>query len=437
MFDLLSVDLVELIARILEERCDLLALRCVSRYLYHATHAPFVSAWFNTLTVDFTPRSLQRLANIARRDDLAPAVRCLRVGHCYRSLTVTPSGSIAEIRQARILGEDHSWPRLENGCLDLASQPAAEFMAVLSRFTRCVDICVTDDLSDAPEDSDEEDSEDANATGLSPVDACYIMFSLLDRQKGLRVQGFTIDFYRDQGSWSKKKSQLPPDLVDFLAGSSWSSHLQHLDIRLEIECLTSTTMDLIVSAMSARSMKLSFPNWVGGEAFLGQLAEAAQVPALTELKLHNIRQVSSQTLARAIARFKGSIKSLYMDRVAMSCGELGTLFGQLQSESLPALESVTVETLFKIFFCPLRQNRGLGEQCDGIFEFTQTSFRSKTRVTGVRYRGSGEGMQLVLQALADDSNYYSIRDAVMGRPGLPNTKDNSKNMIGQVVKRFT
>jgi hypothetical protein len=144
MLQCLSAELVELIARGLDDRFDLLRLRLACRYLYHATYAVFVAAWSTTLTTDLTPGSLRRLSSIARRHDLALAVRCLRIGDCGLPHEERYVSIQARERQVANVVRRRWWPRFENGCLDLASKQVVEFMAIVNHFALCAEIRVGD-----------------------------------------------------------------------------------------------------------------------------------------------------------------------------------------------------------------------------------------------------------------------------------------------------
>lgn len=173
MFNKLSLELVDLIVVELDWS-DLLTLRYVCRYLWQATYAQIAKARFATLDIDFSLRCLCRLANLGRHNGLASAVRCLRI----------------KTHWELPLGDGHLWPRLQNGCLDLAAQPTADFRTSLIRFTRCTKISIIDEigLSNTLDDSGGTDA------AVTILDACHIMFSLLGKLEGPRIREFEADF---------------------------------------------------------------------------------------------------------------------------------------------------------------------------------------------------------------------------------------------------
>ncbi|KAI6081333.1 hypothetical protein F4821DRAFT_249519 [Hypoxylon rubiginosum] len=430
MLNLLSVKLIELIACALDDRVELLALRCVCRHLYQATSVIFTRAWFTTLTIDFTPRCLHRLSNITKHDDLTLAVRCLRVADCYRPPMIRPLGLHEHDRRTRVLGEGLLWPQTAGGFLDLTSQQVNQFTVLLARFSLCTEICVTDDLDESPHPDDRAD------TKLFPIEACYIMLNLLARYRDLHIQNFTISF--DRALKSDKTTRMPPGLTDLLVLSSWPTHLHHLNITWKIyddSVSASVVMDLMIMAKCAQSMKLSLPNSPVSEDIFQFISQAPQLPALTELTLSDIHWLTPDILSAVIARFQGSLKSLHIDHVTLSDGDFNTFFGLLAGQNLPVLESITVADCFRVFFCPLRLNQDALKQCGGKSEFTLRHFRHKHRVNGMRYRGSGDGMRLALQTLADNSCYQL--GAGPPSPGLVDTGDYVGDRVGHIVEKFT
>ncbi|OTA80647.1 hypothetical protein M434DRAFT_401665 [Hypoxylon sp. CO27-5] len=426
MLDLLSVELIELIAHSLDDRVELLALRLVCRHLCEATSVLFARDWFTTLTIDFTPRSLIRLTNITRYEYLTLAVRCLQIADCFRPPIVRPLGVHVHDRPARVLGEGLPWPRLENGNLDLTSRLVNDFMALIARFSLCTEICVTDGLDELPQDDDDTD------TKLTPLDACYIMFSLLEKHGGFQIQSFTIRLDRSL-HLGGNTAQLPQGLADLLVRTSWPSHLKQLNIAWELNHeLVNRTMDLISTATCLQCLRLSFPGSPLSETMLQLLSQAPRIPALTELKLSSIQWLTPNTLSGSVARFQESLKSLHIDHLNLSEGDFNTFFGLLADQNLPALESITVADCFRVFFCPLRVKADTLERCGGRFEFTLRHFRRKSRVSGVRYCGSGEGMRLTLQTLADNSSYRV--GAGPSSPGL--MIEYVGDLVGHVVEKF-
>lgn len=423
MLDILIVELIELIARALH-KADLLAVRCVSRYLREATSAVFATAWFTTITIDFTPRSLRRLTNIVQHNDLALAVRCLRVGNCNRPPIIRPLGFHEHDRQTRVLGEGHSWPHLENGCLDLASQLVNDFKALLARFSRCMEICVTDGLDEGSQ------NDDGARTQLRPVEACYIMFSLLGTHRELRIRSFVIHF--DRGIAYDTAARLPPGLADLLAQASWPSHLQHLKIAWNLDDgLVSPTIDIVSTAMCAQSLELSFLRSPLSERTLQLLGQVPQLPALTKLRLGEIHGLTPNTFHGFIERFQGTLKSLRIDNVSPGTS-YNTVLGILANQNLPALEDIAVTSSSRVYFCPLIQRQDVLKRCGGRFEFMLRWRRRKNRVSGVRYRGSGEGMRLALQALADNSSYQ--RSEGLPDVGISDMIDYAREGVGHVVE---
>ncbi|KAJ2997171.1 hypothetical protein NUW58_g730 [Xylaria curta] len=428
MLDMLSVEIVEMIVHALEDKTSLLALRCVSRYLCKATFALFATNWFTTLVIDFTPRSLQRLSNISKSQDLKSRVRCLLVGDCYRPPVVGPLGGHGDDDQTRVLGEGHTWPRLESGCLDLESQPTKDFSAALRGFTGCTEICVTDDL-----DGETDDDDDSTSTGLSLADTCYIMLSLLGTDGGLQIPSFAFMF--EQHSYSALAERLSPNLVDILTQSSWSSHLKNLEITWEVctETANSTMVDLITTA--GRLKSLSFRHMLFNNGVFQQLADAPQVPALTKLEILDLTAISPSVISNAIARFQLSLKSLRIKAVKMANhGEFDTFLKLLSDQSLPALESVTIEDCLNVFFCPIRLKQSTMEQYGGVLEFVLKGFRRKARVSGIRYRGSGEGMRLALRTIRDSTRDKSW--SVFSESDLPVMFSHNGERAWHTVKRL-
>lgn len=380
MLNRLSPELVELIAGELHWS-DLLALRSVCRYLWRATYAQFTAARFATLDLDLTPRNLLRLTNIAQHGELASAVRCLRISTRY--LLKTPVA----------LGEGHSWPRLENGCLDLTRQPAKDFRNSLIRFTRCTEVRVVQGLF--PLDGKPDD-----VTGIKFTlqDAWYIMLSLLGKDEGLLIREFVADFALSP--LSTRETRLPPSLVDGLAQTSWSSHLQHLDISWVItEEIANVLAGLVIAAVHVRSIVLHLQP-CGSEsasaqaAFFEQLVQAPQLPPqLNKLKLTYILDgVAPETLSRVIARFQGSIKSLLLGMRHYSAEDFHTFRVLLAKQNLHLLEWVG---LYGDFGGVTLTH--LPEQCRGKFEWRV----DPGLAIWTEYTGSGEEMRLALQTFAD------------------------------------
>ncbi|KAI1758789.1 hypothetical protein GGR53DRAFT_515914 [Hypoxylon sp. FL1150] len=425
MLNLLCVELVELIARALDNRYELLVLRLVCRHLRRATSVLFTKAWFTTLTIDFTPRCLHRLSNIAQRDDLALAVRCLRVADCYRSPRIRPSSFRMLNRETLVFGEGLLWPRTADGILDLTSQPVNHFTELLARFRLCTEIRVTDEIGHPNDRSD---------TYLCPIDACYIMLNLLARHRDLYIQSFIIKFDRARDS---KTTQMPTGLADLLVLSSWASHLHRLSITWTTDTdpiAASVTMDLIRMATCAQSLTLSLPHSMN-ENIYKLVSQAPQLPALTKLTLGKFDWPPPDMFPNIIARFRGSLKRLHVEGAFRSPGALNSFFGLLAGQNLTALESITVADGFGTFFCPFQFNQDALQQCGVIFEFTLRFSCGGERVNGIRYRGSRGGIRHALQILADTSYYQEGAGPPI--PALMGMEGYKGDGFGRVVKRFT
>ncbi|KAI1839891.1 hypothetical protein JX266_013904 [Neoarthrinium moseri] len=154
---------------------------------------------------------------------------------------------------------------------------------------------------------------------------------------------------------------------------------------------------------------------INTEAFFHQLAQASQVPALSELSLRDTFRVPPETLCNAIARFKVSSKFLSLMKCVMSDDGLRNLFKLLVAERLPMLEATTVADFSRLFFYPLRLRQDVLQHCVGRFDFTLRYF-------------TGAGMPFGLCALADNPTY-----SVPGSPGRMDMKQYTGDSVGHIV----
>ena len=404
MFNKLSFELLERIAACLDDSVDLLTLRLVCRRLWSATDNLFASTWFRIVTVDFTPRSLLRLENIAHHEFLRESVRLIRVGSCKRPPAITPLGLHPPDYTTKAYGEGNSWSRTESGSLDLDAPFIRDIQDLLLRFTRCTEISVTDVLG-APNGLDK-------TLGLSAVDALILMCSVLAHQEVTHIENFTIVFRR-----RLIYPRLDPLLRTIINSpsfqASWSS-IRYLRICWSIEEeIVDLTLDLIVRATSLRSLLLHSGLISSPDPFLHRLAQSPSVPALTYIACTTLMGVTPNTLAGVILRSKDSLISIRLGIVNIVPGDWNVFFGLLEREEFPFLETIAVTRPHKAFFCPLRMR-----QCGGQFEFLLNSYQNKTRVKGVRYTGPRPGMKLALKALANQSSY-----SLKGEPQSPGYPD--------------
>ncbi|KAI2627626.1 hypothetical protein GGR54DRAFT_423540 [Hypoxylon sp. NC1633] len=389
MLNTICVELVELIAKSLDDRKDLLALRCVSRYLSNATFPVFAKAWFTRLDIDFTPRCYRRLVGITRSQELTDAVRWISVNACDRF--ATEAYWLHEDDEfARYLGQGYSWPRCEDNSIDLSSQQLMAFQSVIASFSHVKDIGVTNELG-----------EGINMEGLTPMDACYIMLSFLQRNVKNRIQTFTIDFWQDVASY--ELVTIPPRIADLLVQTTWSSQLQHLDIWWAVtDGHVNPTVDLISTAMSARSMDIGFPHSAGDTVFQ-RLIQIPQLPTLAHLTISVMGLYEPDLLTRFIARFQRSLKTLCIQKLIMHAENVPVFYDLLAELDLPALELIVVKRCRHTLFCSLPEQQDVLERCGGRFNFARgyDEILGRDVVYGVQYRGSGEGMRLALRAIAD------------------------------------
>ena len=408
MLDQLSVELSEHIAACLDDRLDLLALRLVCRHLRSATDNLFVRTCFQTLKIDFTPRSLLRLENIAHHEFLRESVRHIRVGKCGRPPVIKPFDLHPHDHLTKVYGEGNSWQRTESGSLDLDSPFIRGIQNLLLRFTRCTEISIADTLG--------RSSGPDNTLKLTAVDVLILMCSLLARQKVPRIESFNILFIR-RLTFPRLDPLLHTTLNSPSFQASWS-YIRHLKICWPIEdIIADLTLDLIIRAPRLHTLFLRSGLSLSADLFLRRLAQSPSLPTPTDISLGILMDVTPKALAGAILRFKDSLIAMRLYAVKIVNEDWSALFGLLRGEGFPFLQTIVVKRPFKAFFCPLRMRQDVLSECGGQFEFALNSCQNKTRVKSVRYHGTPSGVQLALKALANQSTYSLLTEPQS--PGYP------------------
>lgn len=422
MLDALTTELVEHIVGFLDNRSDLLSVRLVCRQLYLKSFTTFATAWFHTVVSDLTPQSLRRLETIAHHEKIRVFVQKLRIDYCGKSYQGP-------------LGRGNDWPRNESGCLDPSSSIARTLHDWLAtRLVRCREFEVADGCGRLPE-------KDSTDTSLSPTDAVQLLFFAIAAGDGLPVRSFRVHLDR---CTPMNPSQLSPGTLNSRPFRSlWASHLQDLELSwvLEQDGWFEAVLDLIITATHLKTLRLRWPacGTTDTQQFIHRLAEAPTVPALTDLKL-GLYGISHATLSNLLLRFKGSLTSLYIRHSHLASGTWGAVFRHLRQNDFSHLECITSFGCKEdprpgyVFFCPLRQKPIMVQNCGGTFEFTTAFYGSRVRVTGVRYRGTGMGMRLALQAL-EESNYAVYKNGPPS-PGCPDQRTGISECLGSLVRSF-
>ncbi|KAH9906949.1 hypothetical protein F4778DRAFT_605187 [Xylariomycetidae sp. FL2044] len=415
----LPVEIIDLIAHELDDD-SLFSLHSVSRRLCQATCGIFAKTWFATLTVDFTPRCFRRLSGISQRQEFASSVRKIVVGRCNKP-GVT-----------KYLGEDYIWTKLGSGYLDLESYPAKEFSTVLRRFTNCDEIFITDSLPERYESIDGVHPPHVPAP-LKLLDVLRIIGSALNSHVGFPIHRFHLTL--ETLYHSNSLEAIPQALGGILSNSYWPSHLKQLDINQGVDYAVSCSgiVELLASAKNLESFRLDFKGFRARQLFR-KLLDAPQVPALTHLTLGNFKLDLYTQIYEVAQRFRATLRTLHLNRLDFFGQAWRPFLRLLSIQDLPHLESFTIQDCIHVYFCPLRLKQDEMARCGGCFEFTIRHFRNKGRVSGVRYRGSGEGMRLALRAIAEESYYY-LRDDNPDR-GYPDMGSYTGDAIGHVVEEL-
>ena len=412
MLDQLSAELIEHISSLIEDVVDLFSLRLVSRYLHSTTYRTFATRCFRTIVLDFTPRSLLRIAKIARYETLRDSVRHIRAGSVLENTPI-------------IFGEGHIWPREQSDLLDLTSPLVRGIQDLLLRFSRCNEMSATDESSHYL-------CRDGEDTWLSPMDVFSLMCSVLARPEAYRIEKFNVKI--DCVPESSRPRQLSSATVNstfFLA--SWS-YIRRLDISWKVyPRLANITFDLVTRATSLRSLALRFGIMDSADLFLRQLANASTVPDITDLKIRCMSLVTSDTFANAVVRLQRSLTSIRISYVSFESGNWSTFFSRLAEGEFPRLESFTVYNVHRWFFCPLRMRQDVLAQCGGQFEFELHKHSGKSRVSGVRYHGPPSGVKLALRALGNDVSYpMGFRVPSPGHPDMQEFEDRVGVTVSQL-----
>lgn len=113
---------------------DIRSLRLVCRGLYHKLDKIFAKTYFGLLKLDLTPACLQWLGLVAEDDVLAQAVHTVYVCNLEDRDT----------SKLELVGHGNSWPRTENGVLDLNSAIVRGLISTMCRFSGCTTVVLTD-----------------------------------------------------------------------------------------------------------------------------------------------------------------------------------------------------------------------------------------------------------------------------------------------------
>ena len=420
MLDTLITELVEHIIRFLDDKHDLFSVRLVCRQLHQKSLGTFATTWFHTVESDLSPLSLRRLENIARHEQLRVFVQKLRIGNCGKA------------PQERPLGQGGHWARTNSGCLDSSSPIAVALRDwLVTRLIHCREFEVTDSCGQFPE-------KDGTDTSLSPTDAAQLLLAIW-AGGCLPLRSFRIHLIRC-GIMNPSQMSLET-LNPGPFRESLASHLQDLELSwgLTQDVCFEAAFDLVSTAKHLKTLHLNWHISKAAQQFLSRLSEAPIVPALTNLKLGALNVISQTTLSNMLFRFQGSLTSLHFSHVHLASGTWSAVFKHLRQDGFSHLECITASSCFedpkrgRVLFCPLRGRSNMAQKCDGTLEFMAVGYLGKNRVQGVRYRGTGIGMQLALEAL-EESNYILYRNGPPS-PGCPDEKPGREG-LGNMVMNF-
>jgi hypothetical protein len=401
MLDALLPEVVELILGFLHDKKDLLLVRLVCRQLSLKSFTAFAIAWFNTIEIDLSKKSLHRLNNIAHHETLRRHVCYLRICDYQRDPVERP------------LGQGIHWRREDTGCLNTSSVIVANFRDWLAnKLVRCRSFEVTDTYGRYPE-------RVGTSSSLSPAGAVRLLFAVA---AGLPVHTFRINQVRAPSILCP--SQISSAIVNSLQfQGSWASHLLELELawNLEDNHLLRMAMDLIIIARNLRKLRLDWHNSDAAEHFFDHLGQAKTLPPISDLRIKSPGSIMQYTLLTFLSRLSSSIASLDLSCIHLSRGSWRSLFGDLQF-SLPHLEQITScyeqPVRNRTFFCPLRQEPTI--QDHGEFEFLEICWKGKRRLAGVRYKGNGLGMRRALSA--PEGSVYTINSNGPPSPGISDEK---------------
>lgn len=447
ILDTLAPEIIENIASLLDHRADILSLRLVCRHIYRSTFKRFATAFFSTVVTDLSPRSLLRLDYIAR-GDFRLFVRSISFGSCPPCCRLS-----ADLHTP--LGKNQPWERYPSldGALVLSQPLVTQIHAILARFEKCTTLELTDHYESSLGHRMEYD-----ISKLSPGDGLDILLSGVAAGHTSSLRSCRIDLGASAGYlFADERPSATINSEPFRA--LWSSGIEDLQLRFALyhEGMMQMAVDLITFATHLKSLDLAFRHSGEGDVFFYRLASAPTVPQVADLKLRldMMPGLSPDALLDALLRFEGSLIKLQLCDVLISVGSWGSFFRRLwdlrQHNKFSHLECLTLYDLrqdrqgLKVVFCPLRLRPEVLHRCGGTFEFTiwrGLRYKWKPRVDGVRYRGTVEGMELALEALADDS-YYLTPDEANGRmrspppsPRLPAMSAHVKGQGGVLVDTF-
>ena len=396
---------------------DLCSLRLSGRNLEQRSRATFRAAAFSNVVVDFSKGNMQWLGDISS-SEIRLAVRSLEV----RDGALKGNGG-------KTYGDGYSWPRLEDGTVNLNSDLVRQFVDVLSLFPKCTSATVTDTMA--------ENGHYPCAEKLTSADVLGLVLHAYSTPGAPPLQLFRmhIDYSDD---W-----EAPVGIsINVIASAQrvFTTHLQELILEFDTteyidDPYTARIMALLTAASKVRTLRLM---WRLGEQIftcdpticqLGWHLDAFPdfAPPLENLTLGEMFLTQGHLL-RLLARCRDTLTSLLFYDVRLKPGYWSDVLDFLRTGSFHRLRRIAIYGIRDdhygtadacIAFCPLWNARvEMQKRCGGTLEFgTIIAGRAEpgNHVEGVIYESENAGPAMIsgLQAMVE----YSHRET--GGFGVP------------------
>lgn len=414
---LLATELVESIARALENKKDILSLRLACRDLHDKTSNVFGETFFHTIETDLSPQDTERMKSIATHENLRRHVKELCIDITNR--TRWRSGSFAERRrQERVLGLGYHWPRDEEGALkdDLPILP--DMCKLLeSDFPRCRDFRVTN----FPRMLTETDYGEVH---LAPTDAIAILLRII-ALTGIRVSSFSVTGRLELEAKYLRSSLWECGHFDKV----WGESLRNLDLHCgfwfeaDEPLLKAFTIRLVSAAkslrtlqfrMNSRSSAFGYDNdesqlRCGHDHLFREIWKASDAVPLENLVITWAR-ASADVIIPFLLKFRDTLSTLVLDCIQLDRGTWHEIIETLQDQ-FPKLEAFTISCVSPpeslgdyMLFRDLHKDSRVPATLEAEkFELAYHPQSHEVGILGVRYRGNS--MRVALDVLL--RNMYS------------------------------